>query len=186
MSIKKLTNDDFVTTNWSGGTTTQVYIEPLEATVAEKNFDFRISTATVEVDESVFTQYEDYNRFITPLTGSLKLVKSDETVDLLPFDIYAFGGEEPITSYGKVRDFNLMVKKGKQGSLRRVKFNKSLDFDVQSKTCVMFAIGSKVTIKAGDEVFELENMEAILFKDENITVELSTEDISTLLIATVS
>ncbi|NLY21011.1 MAG: HutD family protein [Tissierellia bacterium] len=186
MSIRKLTKDDFITSDWSGGTTTQVYIEPENSSVAEQNFDFRISTATCELDESPFTPYNDYNRFITPLDGIMRLVNGEEEVKLNPYDIYAFGGEDPVTSYGKVRDFNLIVNKDKYGSLRRVKFNDEFDFDVGCSTCIIFTMDSGIEFTANGESFVLNKMDAVIIKNENVNIKLKAEDKATVLIATVS
>ena len=55
MKWKLLTRDDYVTTNWSGGTTTQLAIAPEGAVYGDRNFLWRLSSATVELDHSDFT-----------------------------------------------------------------------------------------------------------------------------------
>ena len=39
---------------WSGGSTTELFIFPPTGNYRKRNFDFRLSTATVEVDTSDF------------------------------------------------------------------------------------------------------------------------------------
>ena len=58
----KLTPADFVTSTWSGGTTTQLAIAPEGAVYAERSFLWRVSSATVELETSDFTPLPDYNR----------------------------------------------------------------------------------------------------------------------------
>ena len=53
MILKKA--EDFVTSKWSGGSTTELYIYPPQAVYREGNFKCRISSATVEVEKSDFT-----------------------------------------------------------------------------------------------------------------------------------
>ncbi len=104
--------DNFVTTRWSGGTTTQFLIFPREADYAGRDFLWRISSAAVEDRESDFTSLPDYDRFITPLAGSMKLTRdAGDPVLLQPYDILAFDGADPTHSEGVCTDFNLMLRK---------------------------------------------------------------------------
>ncbi|WP_455258751.1 HutD family protein [Peptoniphilus asaccharolyticus] len=106
----KLTKEEFKTTNWSGGETSELLISPTTASVGEKNFDFRISSATCELDSSSFTPYNGFTRYITPLDGDLKMVVNGKEVILKPFEVYKFSGSDEVISYSKVRDFNLIVR----------------------------------------------------------------------------
>ncbi|WBW49696.1 HutD family protein [Peptoniphilus equinus] len=108
----KITQQDFRTTDWSGGTTSELYITPRGATVGEKNFTGRISSATCELDSSTFTPYDGFTRFITPLDGNLKLLVNGEAMELKPFEVLKFSGADDVTSYSQVRDFNYIVKDG--------------------------------------------------------------------------
>ena len=47
---ERLTQADFVTTEWSGGTTTQLAISPERAAYGDREFLWRLSSATVELD----------------------------------------------------------------------------------------------------------------------------------------
>ena len=71
MEWKLLTREDYATTNWSGGTTTQLSIAPEGAVYADRDFLWRLSSATVEDGESEFTPLPDYNRWILLLDGVL-------------------------------------------------------------------------------------------------------------------
>lgn len=116
--IKIIKSDEFITTNWSGGKTTELFIYPKGSKYKEKNFQFRISSATIELEESKFTKLKGINRYITPLDGELKISHGREKfIKLKPFQIYEFSGELDTTSYGKVRDFNLMLMDKANGKL---------------------------------------------------------------------
>ncbi len=52
--MELVTHNQQKISTWSGGTTTELFIYPEVAEYSERNFDFRISTATVEVEESNF------------------------------------------------------------------------------------------------------------------------------------
>ena len=111
-SILKTT--DYITTAWSGGTTTEICIAPEGSAYADRAFDFRISSATVELEKSDFTPLSDYRRIIMSLNGPIRLQHDGGPVNDLPaFMPHSFDGASDTTSEGKVTDFNLMLRKGK-------------------------------------------------------------------------
>ena len=69
MTLTQLTPADYVTTQWSGGATTQLAIAPKGAVYADRDFLWRLSSATVELDESDFTPLPAYDRVISTLRG---------------------------------------------------------------------------------------------------------------------
>ena len=114
MDWKLLTKADYVTTSWSGGTTTQLAIAPEGAVYADRDFLWRLSSATVELDHSDFTPLPDYNRLLSVLEGEIQLkIDSQEPIPVAPGKVVAFDGGVPVESWGKCVDFNLMVRKGK-------------------------------------------------------------------------
>ncbi len=105
--IKK---EDLETKKWSGGTTTELFIFPKGSTYEKKDFIYRISTATVEAEESSFTKLEGVSRCIMVLDGEMKLIHKDQhTINLKKFETDSFLGGWDTKSIGKVTDFNLMT-----------------------------------------------------------------------------
>lgn len=124
-NIKLIKKEDFIITNWSGGKTTQIYIYPEDANYKNMNFKFRISSATVELDQSEFTKLDEVYRFITPLDKKLKLTHNHKDfIELAPFEVYGFDGGLDTTSYGIAKDFNLMLANGAVGSLISIYIDK--------------------------------------------------------------
>ena len=119
MDWKLLTKADYVTTSWSGGTTTQLAIAPEGAVYNRRDFLWRLSSATVELEHSDFTPLPNYNRFLSLLEGAIRLtVDGQEPAPLVPGQVVAFDGGVPVESWGQCVDFNLMVRKGKaQGAV---------------------------------------------------------------------
>ena len=113
MKVKKRSAKDYRVSRWSGGETREFLLFPESASYAGRDFLWRVSSATVELPESDFTPLPDYRRFLTPLSGALKLSQDGGpfrtlgALEVLPFD----GGAET-KSRGEVTDFNLMVRKG--------------------------------------------------------------------------
>ncbi len=96
---------------WSGGTTTQLFIYPRNETYSGLNFDFRISTATVEVETSMFTQLPGIRRTLMVLEGIMELHhEHHHTKRLQKFDIDQFMGDWNTCSIGKCTDLNLMCR----------------------------------------------------------------------------
>ena len=114
MSWKKYGETDYITTRWSGGTTTQLAIAPEGAVYADRDFLWRLSYAGVDDDYSKFTARPDYERLISVLKGDLEMKIADGPREALPcFTVRAFDGGVPVESWGRCRDFNLMLRKGK-------------------------------------------------------------------------
>ncbi len=118
MKILHLTPADYKTSAWSGGTTTELFIYPEGASYASREFQFRISSAVVALEESDFTPLAGVERYITPLSGSFRLTHpAGESVVMGPLAApYRFSGELPTHCVGKATDFNLMLK-GCQGEM---------------------------------------------------------------------
>ncbi len=122
MIIKNIT--DFKTNKWSGGTTTELFIYPNNSDYQLRNFIFRISSATVDIDKSTFTNLNGFKRFISPLSGELNI--SHNNIDFKPLainEIYEFDGGINTLSTGCCRDFNLMLNNNTKGEIH----NKQLE-----------------------------------------------------------
>lgn len=112
MIIRHLTAADFRTSTWSGGTTTELFLYPQNGSYATRDFLFRISSATVDLEESDFTVLPGVERYITPLQGSFTLTHPGHSaVFLAPLAApYRFRGDIATHCVGKATDFNLMLK----------------------------------------------------------------------------
>ena len=113
MKWELITQEQYVTTLWSGGTTTQLAIAPEGAVYADRDFLWRLSSAKVELEHSDFTPLPDYNRLISILSGELELkIGAGERFPLRPLQLCSVDGGVPVESWGRCTDFNLMVRKG--------------------------------------------------------------------------
>lgn len=102
------------TTEWSGGLTTELAIAPEGSAYADRDFLWRLSSATVDAEESRFTALPDYDRIILTLKGKIRLSHNGgEWIELSEYEPHSFDGADETRSVGKVRDFNLMMRKGR-------------------------------------------------------------------------
>ncbi|MBQ9882311.1 MAG: HutD family protein [Synergistes sp.] len=104
---------------WSGGITTQLAIWPADADYASRNFRWRISSAVVEEESSVFTHLPGVRRCLMTLSGELSLMHDGtENIQMRPLrDVFRFDGGKETTSVGRCVDFNLMLCGGFRGDI---------------------------------------------------------------------
>ena len=118
-NVTLLRVNDFQVSDWSGGKTKQLYLSPPTGHYGKRDFDYRLSTATVEVAESEFSDLSGFHRILMSLDHTLNLhnaSRQEETV-LDPFTPYFFEGSDSITSRGTCTDFNLIYSNHYQGQM---------------------------------------------------------------------
>lgn len=116
-TVKLVHENGYVTSEWDGGKTTQMYLFPEECSYANRDFNFRISSATVETPKSKFSDLTGYTRILMPLSNTITLFQNGDRKILLPYQQIRFNGNDLVTSIGKTVDFNLMFDEGFDGKL---------------------------------------------------------------------
>lgn len=174
ISTRLITEDEYITASWSGGKTTQLFIYPEEADYSTRNFKFRLSSATVELEKSDFTKLEGVYRFITPLDGQLKLTHDHiQYIDLQPFEVYEFDGNKDTVSFGKARDFNLMLKDGAEGKLDSICINREKQFteafhgNYKELFYFIFACNKDVSVDVDGKSYNINQFQTLLIKAES-------------------
>ena len=106
------------TAEWSGGRTTELAIFPPEGRYADRAFRWRLSSATVEAPQSVFTSLPGFQRILMILSGAMLLKhEGQREVALKPFEQDRFDGAWKTMGVGQTVDFNLMMGDGVDGAL---------------------------------------------------------------------
>ena len=62
------------TISWASGTSTELFVYPPDGDFQTRTFDYRISTATVEVEETNFSDFSGLTRILLILKGKLTLI----------------------------------------------------------------------------------------------------------------
>ena len=174
---------DFKTNKWSGGSTTELYIHPSAATYAAGNFSFRISSATVEIENSDFTMLPGVSRQLMVLKGSIKLFhKNHHEIQLNKREIDCFDGSWETSAVGTCVDFNLMTKGNTEGKISSVfvSVDNSLNFQLDA-TCefiIFYAYEGNLQCHFGSEKRNLNKGELLVIQHPiNEVVKLqSSED----------
>ena len=129
MKEKYVKREDFVTTKWAGGETTQLAIYPEDAVFSKKDFLWRISSATFTSTESTFSDFTGYQRYILPLKGEL-ILKHNGLYDrkLKKYDVEYFDGSWITFSKNTLdcRDYNFIVKSGHLSNMQLLNEGKEL------------------------------------------------------------
>ena len=110
--------EDYSVSRWTGGETRQIAIWPENSKYLDRNFIWRLSSATCEQDESDFSRLEDFDRVLMVLDGEVVLSHDGQRVARLKaLEQDRFDGAYKTRSFGKITDYNLMVRKGQEGYL---------------------------------------------------------------------
>lgn len=117
-NIEVIKESQHKTSEWSGGTTTELYIYPKDSLYGQRNFKWRLSSAKVKTEKSTFTLLQGIFRHIMVIEGELLLEhENHHNSSLKVFEQDSFSGDWTTTSFGKVTDFNLMLTQGYTGTL---------------------------------------------------------------------
>ena len=163
----RLTQKDYVVSQWSGGTTTQIAIAPQGAQYGDRTFLWRLSSATVDLDASDFTPMPDYHRLIAPLKGEMVLTHNGGApVALRPYQVHAFDGGADTHSEGRCVDFNLMLRKGAcQGRIAPVELDgagsQELDVSPDAEELVLYCVEGGGRVSGAGEAADLQPGEAV-------------------------
>lgn len=160
----------YKTNNWSGGKTTEMFIYPTNSNYADRNFDFRISSATVEVEESEFTDLMGFHRLLTIIDGQLELYVNNETPFVLEKDVsFWFSGSDKVKSRGIVRDFNVIFSNKYEVQWRQIKEDEERKISLKQGDFLFYFL-VKGRVKINNQLLQ-ENQLVYMNLDENISVE---------------
>lgn len=193
--VSLITPKAFTVSQWSGGTTTQIAIFPPDAQYAERDFLWRISSATVNLSESDFTPLPDYKRYLSLLEGRILLTHDGGSpVTLTPGEIHCFDGGAATKSEGTCVDFNLMLRKGKSdGILSCLKIPsageypliglENLDKETKIQTAVIYCVQGSGEINLGTQAVSFSHGEAVQVQPFASGITLCCNEPATFMVA---
>jgi uncharacterized protein len=110
MESKIYSETEFLSNDWAGGSTKQLFIHPENATYQSRDFDLRISIAKIDLEESVFTSLPGIDRKLLVLEGGMSIDHEGfHSGSMKKFDVDNFQGDWTTRSIGKCTDFNVMT-----------------------------------------------------------------------------
>ena len=171
-NITLLKSNDFQVSDWSGGKTKQLYLSPPTGHYGKRDFDYRLSTATVELAESQFSDLSGFHRILMSLDQTLHLhnaSRQEETV-LAPFTPYFFEGSDSITSRGTCTDFNLIYSDHYQGQMLAISDREELSQDEAIQ--FIYALSDLMVTGTGQPSLNLETGQLLIVEKEAQETEL--------------
>lgn len=166
--------NDFQVTSWSGGLSTQLYLFPENGSYANRQFSYRLSTASIECQTSRFTDLTGYHRLLMTLDEPIFLEKQTgahlDTISLSPFQVYAFEGHESIKSHGICRDFNLIYDDSYQGNMKPIHSAQHTSHLAERQ--LIYAL-TDVTIHVSHHTFPLKAQQLLVLNKEEQEKELT-------------
>jgi len=188
MAIININRENCLTSHWSGGTTTELYIYPPESSYIRRDFDLRISTALVEAPESTFTKLPGIRRHLIILDGEIRLYPDNQEQRRLgKGDKIFFPGDWDMRSEGTCEDFNVMTSK---------KIDTAVDtLSIQQETCqevilasswqsvFLYCVSGKASLHLAEDILPFNNGTLLLITGKEmetctICAETNTEIIS--------
>lgn len=175
-SFKLLRSIDDHTASWSGGSTTELAIYPEDANYDKRNFSWRISTATVEVETSVFTPLAGFQRLTMVLSGEMTLVHEDHyEIQLKPYDQDRYNGNWLTRSTGMAHNFNLILAEHCTGDLMAIHIPEGMAYpnqfeseqsDITELAAAFYCVEGTVSVQLNDtNMVELNAGNLLLLKE---------------------
>lgn len=147
---------------WSGGKTTELFVFPENSSYLERNFEIRISSATVDETPSQFTALPGYHRVLMPLSAPLRLVfDGQKEAVAAPFEVVEFDGGWKTVSHGICTDIGIMLSKDWDGRLFAAQNGV---FDCPDGFAGVYAISDQVDIFIDKTKYILMQGDFLIFK----------------------
>ena len=174
MKISFLPKKDSKASIWSGGLTYEYMVYPETASYADRDFAFRISSATIEKIPSEFTKFKGYHRYLVMLDNSLDIEVNKEKKIYEKYEIMEFNSDDEVTSYTNGMDFNWMIsEKIGHHKLRITNSNQICNAQIM----ILFSLHT-IVITINEKPYYLEPYDLLVIenqKKENIMLHFSNE-----------
>lgn len=166
MNIKTVKNIDLNPKVWSKGSTSEYFIYPESADYSNKDFLFRISSATIDEVPAVFTKFDGYLRYLVMLDSSIDLEINESRAVVAKHTIINFSSRNDVTSFSVGQDFNLMVNESIKSSY--VQIQKGL-VTSNSSFFIAFAL-SPCSILVNNKKYELNSYDCIIIENTSLSL----------------
>ncbi len=175
--LRLIRADAHTTTKWAGGETTQLALFPATGAFADRNFDCRISTATVQ-QSGPFTALPGFKRILCLLEGNgMELnitTAAGPRVEILrePLARIDFDGGDTVTARllgGPVRDFNVIFRPAVSASVcSYVSAQRVMTYAVstppagQNKEVLVFCAKGEIEVADGPNIIALSALDLVI------------------------
>lgn len=192
MNYYLIRSEEFQTKPWSGGTTTELFIFPPTADYRQRNFLFRLSTATVKTEQSEFTPLPGVSRKLMVLSGGIHIMHETRySKQLSKFEVDTFEGDWKTSSIGLCTDFNLMTTGTASGELRAISIQKeeslSYIFPEKEGWVFLYLFSGFLNVEINEEISTMEKGDLLVIpKPKQCVLVMSGIENSEVVISVVS
>lgn len=109
MHLRPFSKKDLIPAIWTGGLTYEYIISPSNAEYSNRNFIFRVSSATIEQIPSEFTAFNGFYRYLVMLDNTLTVTINGQQHVYQKNQIMQFASDDNVISYSTGTDFNWMI-----------------------------------------------------------------------------
>jgi uncharacterized protein len=177
-----------ITSRWTGGTSTELAIFPAGSLYSNRDFSFRISTATIDLEESGFTPLPGIKRVLMVLDGDLQLYHEGRYGKRLQkFETERFSGDWITVSYGTGVDFNLMTRGNFRGDIEGFNLQEKSEREILTRRFTgVYVVKNAVSIKVNDEEIRLSEKDFFMTEENpGIKMILTADEESEIVLVTV-
>ena len=130
--MKLIRENGLKTEQWNSGSTTEIMIYPPGSMYSNRQFEWRLSIATIDEEQSLFTKLVGYTRTTMVLKGELTLHHVNRyTVHLKTLEQDDYRGDWETKSEGKVTNLNLITDRCTSSKMEVKRFfQKLLDYPI--------------------------------------------------------
>ena len=130
--MKLIRENGLKTEQWNSGSTTEIMIYPPGSIYSNRQFEWRLSIATIDEEQSLFTKLVGYTRTTMVLKGELTLHHVNRyTVHLKTLEQDYYRGDWETKSEGKVTNLNLITDSYTSSKIEVKRFfKKFLDYKI--------------------------------------------------------
>ena len=174
MKISLFSKKDSKPSIWSGGLTYEYMIYPKTANYTDRDFVFRISSATIEKVPSEFTKFKGYYRYLVMLDNCLDIDVNKERKVYEKYEIMEFNSDDEVTSYANGMDFNWMISE--KISRHKLEITNS-NQNCNAQIIILFSLNT-TSIKINEKSYYLEPYDLLVIENqekENILLHFSNE-----------
>ncbi|MDO5718133.1 MAG: HutD family protein [Tissierellia bacterium] len=174
--MKILKWNDVEVSEWAGGKSYRIYINPESSNVVKRDFDLMLTSATCELDEGVFSDYTGFTRYISPIDNDLLLRVQGEEILLKPNMVYRFSGAIDVVSLTKVVDYNLIIRDDYEASLISISLVNDRNINLEHKNYIIQSFEGDINFKFNGQEGVLNSKDALLLDDKRGEITISSDE----------
>ncbi|WP_281164583.1 HutD family protein [Liquorilactobacillus sicerae] len=158
-------HNSYVRQSWLGGETTEVYLYPEDGDYQQRNFAFRFSYATIEIEKSTFSNLNGFKRILIPTKDEITLINNLRSFKIKKNQPYFFAGSDQVQSLGVSEDINLIYRPEWQAQMKLISLPAKFKFDVE--IVGVFALKGNSKVSLNDNEFQLREKDCLIIQNSD-------------------